>query len=223
MLIWAGSLRFTAEGRSLDSERGLAGIARTFGGLAGAAVISQVVLTSSPIALALTGGEAANVTSLFAALAIFRAPYLLLLGVTARITGTLTRAVIARDERRLRQARHIFAGGAIALALGFGVFGLSVGQSVLRVLFGPTVVLGSSAFAWLGVGSGLAMGGILLVLLLLARGRSLAALTVWLVALGSGALVLALSAAGEVSSVVAAFVVAELVAVGLLSAVAYKS
>ena len=176
MLVWVGSLRFSATGHSLANERGLTGLGRTFGGLAGAAVISQVVLTSSPVALALTGGAAASVTSLFAALAVFRAPYLLLLGLTARITGTLTRAAMAGNERRLRLARWSFVGGAVGLAAVFWVFGVTIGEEALQVLFGPTVSLDRVDFGGLAIGSGLAMGGILLVLLLLARGRTSAAM-----------------------------------------------
>jgi hypothetical protein len=217
LLVWIGSLRFTATGQPLDSERGLAGVGRTFGGLAGAAVISQVILTSSPVALALTGGAAASVTSLFAALAVFRAPYLLLLGVTARVTGTLTRAVTAHDEHRLRQAQVLFLGGSVALAVAFGLFGFTVGEKTLQLLFGPTVELDRADFGWLGIGSGLAMGGILLVLLLLARGRSSVALGAWLIALVPAGVVLAIAPSGEVGSVVAAFVAAEVAAVALLA------
>ena len=217
MLVWVGSLRFRDTGSSLAGERGVTGLGRTFGGLAGAAVMSQVVLTSSPVVLALTGGAAASVTSLFAALAVFRAPYLLLLGLTARITGTLTRAAVARQEQRLVQARWLFVGGSVALAAAFWLFGVTVGDAVLRALFGPTVALDRVDFGGLAVGSGLAMGGILLVLLLLARGSSSAALAGWLVALVPAAIVLTLAPAGEVTTVVGAFVVAECAALVLLT------
>lgn len=218
MLVWAPALRFDRSGRVVPREMGFSGLSRTFGGLAGASAISQLALTSSPVALALTGGAAASVTSLFAALALFRAPYLLVLGVTARITGTLTRAAIAGEQARLRRARAFFFSGSLALATGFCIVGVTIGDWGLRLLFGPTVDLDRGDFAWLGVGSGLAMGAILLVLLLLARGHSSAALSAWAISLVPAGVFLAIAPRGEVSSVVGAFVIAEATAVALLTA-----
>lgn len=213
MLGWIRSLRFRPTGQTLDEERGFAGLARGFGGLAGASVISQIVLTSSPVLLALTGGTRAMVTSLFAALAVFRAPYLLLLGLTARITGTLTNASREHDRRRLARARLAFAGVAVGATGAYVLFALTFADEVLRLLFGPTVRLDRVDLGMLAGGNGMATGAILLVLLLMARGRSAAALGAWLVALVPGAAFLLVADSGTVHSVVGAFLVAECTAV----------
>ena len=42
------------------------------------------------VLLALTGGSATHVTALFAALALFRAPYMIALGVMPQLTSRLT-------------------------------------------------------------------------------------------------------------------------------------
>ncbi len=73
---------------------------RFVAGASGGQVISQAVLTGGPVALALLGGTPAQVTGLFVALALFRAPYVVALGVVSPATGTLTRLVVAERARR---------------------------------------------------------------------------------------------------------------------------
>ena len=52
-----------------------------------AQVIGQAVLTGGPVVLALAGGRRAEVTALFAGLALFRAPYTLALGLVSAAHG----------------------------------------------------------------------------------------------------------------------------------------
>ncbi len=60
------------------------------GNVAGGTVIAQSVLTGGPVVLSLVGGTRAEVTSLFTALALFRAPYIVALGLAIRVTAHLT-------------------------------------------------------------------------------------------------------------------------------------
>ena len=54
-------------------------------------LIGQVVLTGRR-SCALAGGAPGEVTTLFAALALFRAPYMLALGMVAQLTTRVTHA-----------------------------------------------------------------------------------------------------------------------------------
>ena len=53
--------------------------------------------------LAAVGGQAREITALFTTLAVFRAPYVLALGLVTRITGTLTDLVVTGRADRLRR------------------------------------------------------------------------------------------------------------------------
>ena len=95
--VWPSAWRFT---------RGVAG-SGAFAFLGGAATgqtVAQVVLTGGPVLLALLGGSPVEVTALFAALALFRAPYQVALGVLPQLTA-------ARDDVR-RDGRRGAAAGA---------------------------------------------------------------------------------------------------------------
>src|SRR5262249_54546862 len=70
-LFWPRSFRFSREQGKPTVESAL----RFIGGAAGGQLIGQAVLTGGPVVLALSGGSAAEVTALFAGLALFRAPY----------------------------------------------------------------------------------------------------------------------------------------------------
>ncbi|MGI8435016.1 MAG: hypothetical protein ACR2LE_09835, partial [Nocardioidaceae bacterium] len=80
-LAWPGSFRFSSGGSQGDGSDGGGTTAAPsaalafLGGAAGGQVIAQAVLTGGPVVLALSGGTAAQVTALFAGLALFRAPY----------------------------------------------------------------------------------------------------------------------------------------------------
>ena len=67
--MWPSAWRF-APGRGRDS-----GAFAFLGGAASGQTVAQVVLTGGPVLLALLGGSPMEVTTLFAALALFRAPY----------------------------------------------------------------------------------------------------------------------------------------------------
>ena len=53
-------------------------------------MIGQAVLTGGPVVLALAGGSARDITALFAGLALFRAPYIVALGLVSQLTGRFT-------------------------------------------------------------------------------------------------------------------------------------
>ena len=56
--------------------------------------------------LAAVGGAPAEVTALFAGLALFRAPYTLAIGLVSALTGRLTKLVVSGRREALTQVRR---------------------------------------------------------------------------------------------------------------------
>ncbi len=73
-------------------------------------LLGQVVLTGGPVLLAAAGGAPAEVTALFAGLALFRAPYTLALGLVSQLTERLTGAGGPGPARGAAEVPH--RGGA---------------------------------------------------------------------------------------------------------------
>jgi O-antigen/teichoic acid export membrane protein len=212
---WPSSLRFDAQGtvaaESISSPLALAS------GLAAGSLIAQIVLTGGPVALAALGGTPRQVTSLFAALAVWRAPYLAVLGVTPRLTPALTRMTLTGDERRLRSARRwillAVVGAAGAAFLGGATFVLPL----LRAVFGSDVVLDRIPSALIGVGTAAAVGNLVLLLVMLALGTSRPVNRAWLIAAAVVGAILVAVPLEPLDRVVTAFVAAQLTAFALLA------
>ena len=213
VLLWPSALRF-ARGRSAAAR------SRPFAFLAGASLAqlaNQTVLTGSPVVLALAGGSAADVTSLFAALALFRAPYMLGLGLVSQLTTTLTRLVVSEDVGTLRRIRLLLVGAAIPLALVAAGLGATVGPPLLRLVFGSDVELGAAATAVTAAGCAVAIANLVLTVGSIARDRPRSAAHAWLVAVAAAALsFLALGGTSPLDRTLTAFLVAEVVAFGAL-------
>ena len=191
------------------------------GGIAGGILIAQIVLNAGPVFLSSLGGEAADVTSLFAALALFRAPYLIALGVATRVTGPLTGLVATGDSQRLRLLlRWGVLATTVFSALG-GLFGYWAGGPVLRLVFGDEIVLSAGITSEIAGGSVVALGGLFLTLVLIARGKSGAIVGAWIAALIGGGLGV-LAGTTPLSGVVHGFLIAEVVAFFLMSMTEYR-
>jgi len=188
------------------------------GGIAGGQVIGQAVLTGGPVLLALAGGSPADVTALFAGLALFRAPYTLLIGQVSALTSHVTDLVVAGRQLELRRLHTgLLAGTAVGALAGAGV-GALAGPPILRVVFGADVSLDAGASALVAVGTVFAMGGLVLTVVVMAHDRTRRIALAWLLALIPGAVAFAL-VDGELPRVVVAFVVVEAAAwCGLLVA-----
>jgi len=189
---------------------------RFVAGASGGQVISQAVLTGGPVALALLGGAPAQVTGLFVALALFRAPYVVALGVVPPATGTLTRLVVAEKHAAIRK---VLASIVAATALGVGsaaVVGWFAGPALLRLVFGASIDVSSEVCLLTAAGSALSVGTLLLSLVAMANDRSHTTLRSWLVAAVAAGATLAVGPGTPLTSVTYAFVVAQLVAFATL-------
>ena len=189
---------------------------RFIAGASGGQVISQTVLTGGPVALALLGGTPAQVTGLFVALALFRAPYTLVLGVVSPATGVLTRLVVAERHAAIRR---VLAGIVAATALGVGlaaVVGWFVGPALLQLVFGASIDVSAEVCLLTAAGCALSLGTLLLSLVAMANDRSHTTLRSWLVAAVAAGVTIAVGPGTPLTTVTYAFVVAQLVAFATL-------
>jgi O-antigen/teichoic acid export membrane protein len=205
--------------RHLTDERHRPSPFAFLGGAGGGQLVAQAVLTGGPVVLALSGGSAAQVTALFAGLALFRAPYTVAIGLVAQITGRLTALLGARDVAALRRVRTALGVGT---ALGAGVaagIGWWWGPGLVTLIFGDTVVLGAGVSLAVAVASAVALGNLVSAVALLAQDRAHALARAWLAALAAGAVALALGhGLDPMGRTVLAFLVAEVAAFCLLLA-----
>lgn len=207
-LLWPSALRLERS----DVTPKPASALTFLGGVAGGSLLGQFVLTGGPIVLALTGGRPADVTALFAGLALFRAPYTMALGVVAQLTGWLTSLVVGGHDRRLARLRLRLIGAIVAGVVGAAAFGYVVGPAAVRAVFGADVMLRGAATAVLAAGSTIALANLVTTLTLIARGRGGGVLRAWVAGTAAGAVVMTLGPMAALDRVVWAFAVAELMA-----------
>lgn len=220
-LFWIRSLRFargpvtarvTEPATEPVSRSPLALVSETAGG----SLIAQVVLTSAPVALAASGGAPGHVTSLFVALAVWRAPYFVALGMTPKLTGGLTRMVVGGKVEQLAQLRILTVGAVVGAAVAASLVGSTVFEPLLHVAFGSDIDLDTWALVAIGIGTAIALGNLVLLLFMLALGRSGAATAAWALAVAASAAWLIFSGLAPTPRIVTAFLIAEATAFVLL-------
>jgi O-antigen/teichoic acid export membrane protein len=211
-LAWPRSFRFSAD----TAETAAVSAGAFLGPAAGGQLISQAVLVGGPVLLAWGGGTASEVTALFAALAVFRAPYTVVLGLLSQLTGVLTRLVTEQHRTALRKVKQaILAGTAAAVALA-AALGAVTGSQVLPRIFGSGVRLDAGPSTLAAIGSALALANLVLTVVLMAHGRTAPIAGSWLIAVAAGALAFALVPNGPLYQTCWAFAFAEAAAFGAL-------
>ena len=203
--IWPSTFRLARTGSGGDGRSPLVFL----GGTAGGQTIGQVVLTGGPVVLALAGGSAADVTALFAGLALFRAPYTLALGLVASLTGWFTRLVVERRADHLRRIRRWLVLAAVAGSAGAAVVGAVAGPVLMPLIFGHDIKLSSGLTLVLAVGSTIAMANLVATLLVLAHGRTPGLVRSWLLALVPGVVWFAFGSGSALDRTCWAFLVVE--------------
>jgi O-antigen/teichoic acid export membrane protein len=182
------------------------------GGASAAQVLGQTVLTGAPVLLALRSGAPAQVTALFAGLAVFRAPYTLALGVVPQLTGRLTLLASRGDAPALRRVRNLTAVVTLVGLLPVGLLAAWLGPPVLRLVFGDDVVLEAPAVVLVAVGSAVAVANLVLTVLAMAHGRPATVVRAWLLGVVAAALAFLALDVAELERTATAFLVAEAVA-----------
>jgi O-antigen/teichoic acid export membrane protein len=177
------------------------------GALAGATALAQVMVQFPPAFAEWIGESPVEVAALFATFSLGRAPLLVILSLSTRLTRPLT----SRLQRPTEAVRRdltvgivlIFFSAALAAALGY-----AVGPMIVEWFFGPGRALGRADTAMIAGGLGLAFSGVVMILGLLALDENRRAFTYWLFAV---VLAMGLSSAG--TGIPAAFLIATAFAV----------
>lgn len=185
---------------------------RFLSGASAGQLLAQATLTGGPVMIAAIGGAPAEVTALFAGLALFRAPYTLALGLVSALTGRLTRLLEAGGQSTLLRIRRgvvtaTLAGGAVGTAGGAWL-----GPPMMELVFGEGVRLVPGDAALVALGSVLALANLVLTLGLLARDRPGSVVGSWLVAAPFGAVAHLLLGDDPLTSTCWTFLVIEAVA-----------
>ncbi|HYJ28397.1 MAG TPA: hypothetical protein VEW73_11845 [Nocardioides sp.] len=213
--MWPGAWRLGEGGA------GRGGSLSFLGGAATGQLLAQGVLTGGAVVLALLGGSPAEITAVFATLALFRAPYMVVLGTLPQVTHHVTGLVETGDLRALRVlAGRLAVLGAGAVTLG-AVIGGTAGPALVRAVFGDTVEIGHGDAGVIATGCALALVNVVLMVAALALDRPGRVAGSWSLAVLAGAVVLlATTWLLPVERVSLAFVAAEVAATVLLAVAA---
>ena len=188
---------------------------RFLAGAGSAQLLHQVVLTSGPLVAAPLGAAPTAVTGLFVASALFRAPFLVALGMAPRLTRTAARLVAAQDVAPLSRILVVTAATSAVVGVLAGLLAASIGPDLLQVLFGAQVSRLQAAL--LAAGSVLAVANLVTAVVALVFGRAGVGAGAWLGAVLAGASVLLVARPEDVADRVAtAFLVAEATAWAML-------
>jgi O-antigen/teichoic acid export membrane protein len=220
---WVSAWRTMPGPRSAGSVGHGVSAGAFLGGAAGAQVVGQAVLTGGPVLLAVLGGSPAEVTALFATLALYRAPYTVVLGQVAQATGVLARLVAERRLDRLARLEHALLLATVAGVVAGAAVGAWLGPWLVRLVFGQDVRVGQGVSLALAVGSVLALATLVQGVVLLAHGRPHQTLVAWLLALVPAGAVLVASPGAPTTTVAAAFVAAQGSAWLLLAAATHRA
>jgi O-antigen/teichoic acid export membrane protein len=209
VLLWAYSLRLART----TSGPTAAGSARFLAGAGTGQLLHQVVLTGGPIALALMHGGQSEVTALFAALSLYRAPFTLALGMVSQLTAHVTGIVVAGHRGALRRLTRSVALVTVVATAASGVGAALVGPALIELVFGGGVQIAAGPSGWLAAGSVLAVGNLVLMVVALAEERPAQVARVWAAAAAFWLVVLVAAVwLGPLTRTVTAFVGAELLA-----------
>lgn len=201
--IWPWTLRMTLHGDDHESPLVL------LGGASGGQLLGQVALTGGPVLLALAGGGPAEVTVLFAGLALFRAPYTLAIGMVAQLTARFTTLVVERRRDVLDRIRSQLVAATIVLAGLSAPVGALLGPPLLPLVFGDDVQMSGRLTAVLAAASTLAIACLVATLVLIALDRTGGQVRAWLLAAVPGTAYFAFSSAPVLDRTCWAFLVVE--------------
>jgi O-antigen/teichoic acid export membrane protein len=191
VLMWPSSLvPHSTRGDQASHRR--AGVLTFLAGAGAGQLVNQAILTGGPVALALVQGSQREVTTLFAALALYRAPYMLALGMVPQLLARVTRMVLDGHTAAVRRLTWL-AAVATAFATTVAAAGAAaLGPAVLELVFGAEVVLGAGRSALVGAGCALAVGNLVLMVVILGHDQPGRAAHAWTLA-GAVAVVLLLA------------------------------
>jgi lipopolysaccharide/colanic/teichoic acid biosynthesis glycosyltransferase len=188
-------------------------------GLMLASAASQALLLGGPVVAALLGAAPAEVSAIFVAFTVFRAPLTLGYNLVARLLPPFTAAAEAgRTERLAAWGRNI-ALAAVTLAAGGAVGAAWLGPALVEVVFGGDFRPAAAVAALIAAGVMLSGGALFVGQIHVAKGDAGRLADAWLLAVVVTGLALAVPLGDPATRVAVAFVAGESAAlVGLVFA-----
>ena len=213
-LLWPSAFVLRRSGRAHTAGSPLLFLS----GASGAQLMGQAVLTGGPVLLALSGGSAVQVTALFACLALFRAPYTLAIGLVSQVTARITVLFVGGRHRELSRVRLVVLTGGVLGCAAAGAIGAVAGPALLRIIFGDGVRMTAGLSALVATGNAAALASLVITVMIMAQGRSVAVARAWGIAVLGAALVFALVSAEPLERTCWTFLAAEILAFLVLAA-----
>ncbi len=178
--------------------------------LSGAMAMAQSILQLGPAAAAWIGQSDVTVTATFSTFALLRAPVVVLLALSSRVTAPITRLVADRAFGTLQRLAAWSVGVTVVAAAVAGGVGTLVGPTIVEAFFGPETSLSGSETALVAAGMVLASYALLQLLFFLSSERTSQAVMIWVGASVAGVVLLNVATTGPVA---VAFFASELSAV----------
>ena len=173
LIPFSPKLRFTG-GESSVKVRVLAEL----GALAGATALAHAMVQFPPAAAEWLGESPERVSAIFATFSVGRAPFLVVLAVSARLTAPLTRFLSEPVVKLRRSLTRTMIGLVLATVLA-GMLGYVVGPVIVAWFFGPSRALGGIETALVAAGLVMATAGVLITLALMVKRANRIAATFW--------------------------------------------
>ena len=187
------------------------------GNVGGGTVIAQCLLTLGPVVLGLTGGTGAEVTALFTALALFRAPYIVALGLGIRLSARLTELTATGQWGQIARIRHRMLAAGLAAMVAGGLGAAVIAPGLLRLVFGDEVALTGAECAALAVGSMAALVTLGLTFVQMTDGAGRRVLLSWMLALVVAIVTMVAVLFDPLPRVVVAFLACQLAGLALMA------
>ncbi len=180
---------------------------------------SQVVLSIGPIVVGFVGGTAAAISVFFITFTLFRGPVTSSYNLVARVLPDFTALAASGEQHRLSAWASRLGVVGLATIIVFGVSGWILGPAVVGLLYG-TEFRPSAELAALGAaGVGAALIALFLNQIYIARGETGRLAVIWVIALAAAGMCLVVYQPEPAIRVGTAFLVGEVIAMGLLALV----
>jgi O-antigen/teichoic acid export membrane protein len=204
---WPSAFRFA--GRARPDPAALIGF---ISGLGAGSVLSQVVLNAGPLVLSAMGADPDEVTSLFVTMAIFRAPYVVALGLSVQLTGVVTRMNVSGRRRQLRRLVDRIVAVTLGLAAIAVVFGGAVGPDLVAAIYGTSTAPSAAVVGMIAAASVVALGTLALSVIRASQAAAGYVAASWSLAVLAAIIVITLAPLEPITSVTVGFLAAEVVA-----------
>jgi len=140
---------------------------------------------------------------------LFRAPYLIALGLVSQLTGRLTDWVVAENWHILSRLRTALVGVTLIGAVVGAAVAAWIGPALLQLIFGPEIDLSPSVAAVIAAASVVALGNLVISIALIAHSRAGSMAGVWCVGIAVAAAYFVWSDQSALERTCVAFLVAE--------------